>query len=242
MRSLNLSMPWIEGSSPFAPTIDKPYWVRAAVRMKSGSRFCGCPLRFATRKTAPPLTTCGGQNLRAKEKRSGTQPDTLLAMTPRTLPDSMSRGRDEETYSLCRLSNRLWSVSGPLLLSLIVPLANDNGQWKVLGALGAFALSIVTFNAIGSLVLEPLFLTRLERWANAAPYSAGLGSQYPENCDALKQRILARDSFRCGNCGSSAHLHVHHIVPLSLGGSNEPTNLRTLCESCHKKMHAHMRD
>jgi len=78
-----------------------------------------------------------------------------------------------------------------LLLSLIVPLANDNGQWKVLGALGAFALSIVTFNAIGSLVLEPLFLTRLERWANAAPYSAGLGSQYPENCDALKQRILA---------------------------------------------------
>jgi uncharacterized membrane protein YkvA (DUF1232 family) len=42
---------------------------------------------FVIRKTAPPLTTCGVQNLRAKEKRSGTQPDTLIAKTPRTLID-----------------------------------------------------------------------------------------------------------------------------------------------------------
>jgi len=40
---------------------------------------------FAIRNTAPPLTTCGDQNLRAKNKRSGTQPDNLIAKTPRTL-------------------------------------------------------------------------------------------------------------------------------------------------------------
>jgi len=41
---------------------------------------------FAIRNTAPPrLTTCGDQNLRAKGKRSGTEPDTLIAMTPRAL-------------------------------------------------------------------------------------------------------------------------------------------------------------
>jgi hypothetical protein len=55
--------------------------------MKSGSRSCGCRLFFVMRNTPPPLTTCGVQNLRAKKKRSGTQPDTLIAMTPRTVLD-----------------------------------------------------------------------------------------------------------------------------------------------------------
>jgi len=53
--------------SPFAPTIDKPYLVHAAVRKKSGSRACGCRWFFVIRKTAPSLTTGGVQNLRAKE-------------------------------------------------------------------------------------------------------------------------------------------------------------------------------
>jgi hypothetical protein len=61
------------------------------VRKKSGSRSCGCRLFFVMRKTAPPLTTYGNQNLRAKEKRSGTQPDTVIAKTPRTLLDFTTR-------------------------------------------------------------------------------------------------------------------------------------------------------
>jgi hypothetical protein len=58
-------------SSPFAPTIGKPYWVRAAVRKKSGSRVCGCRLFFAIQNTAPPLTTCGDQNLGARRNAQG---------------------------------------------------------------------------------------------------------------------------------------------------------------------------
>jgi 5-methylcytosine-specific restriction protein A len=30
---------------------------------------------------------------------------------------------------------------------------------------------------------------------------------------------------------------VHHIVPLSEGGSNEEKNLMSLCRSCHEKIH-----
>jgi 5-methylcytosine-specific restriction protein A len=30
---------------------------------------------------------------------------------------------------------------------------------------------------------------------------------------------------------------VHHIVPLSEGGSNDESNLMSLCHSCHEKMH-----
>jgi len=38
----------------------------------------------------------------------------------------------------------------------------------------------------------------------------------------------------CYNCGASeCKLDVHHIVPISAGGTNESWNLMTLCESCH---------
>ena len=30
---------------------------------------------------------------------------------------------------------------------------------------------------------------------------------------------------------------VHHIVPLSEGGTNEEANLMSLCRSCHEKIH-----
>lgn len=65
--------------------------------------------------------------------------------------------------------------------------------------------------------------------------------QYPPNWAELRQDILRRDGHRCGNCGSTTDLRVHHIVPLSKGGSNDPGNLRTLCDNCHKLLHPHMR-
>lgn len=64
---------------------------------------------------------------------------------------------------------------------------------------------------------------------------------YPENWSTIREEVLIRDGYQCGNCGSPNNLHVHHIVPLSKGGSNRLTNLRTLCEQCHKKLHPHMR-
>lgn len=65
-------------------------------------------------------------------------------------------------------------------------------------------------------------------------------TSYPENWNELKNQILKRDGYRCGNCGSMTDLHVHHIVPLSKGGTNQLSNLRTICKECHKKIHPHM--
>lgn len=65
---------------------------------------------------------------------------------------------------------------------------------------------------------------------------------YPENWADLRQTVLRRDGNRCGNCGGRERLQVHHIVPLSRGGSNQPGNLRTLCYDCHARLHPHMRD
>lgn len=69
---------------------------------------------------------------------------------------------------------------------------------------------------------------------------------------AYGTQILYRDNFTCQDCGgfhafcneysiylpvSDGELHIHHIVPVSEGGGDEPSNLITLCEECHKKIH-----
>lgn len=35
---------------------------------------------------------------------------------------------------------------------------------------------------------------------------------------------------------------VHHIVPVSRGGTHDPSNLMSLCRSCHNKIHHEMGD
>ena len=35
---------------------------------------------------------------------------------------------------------------------------------------------------------------------------------------------------------------VHHLVPLSQGGTNDVSNLRSLCRSCHYKRHMEIGD
>lgn len=49
--------------------------------------------------------------------------------------------------------------------------------------------------------------------------------------------MLERDGYKCTKCGSRKRLEVHHIVPLSKGGSPWPKNCKTLCRKCHIKLH-----
>jgi len=57
-----------------------------------------------------------------------------------------------------------------------------------------------------------------------------------------KAFVLARDKHTCQKCSKnkeSLKLHVHHIVFKAHSGTDAPTNLITLCESCHVKVHSH---
>lgn len=52
----------------------------------------------------------------------------------------------------------------------------------------------------------------------------------------LRYEVLRRDNHTCRYCGSAApdvKLQVDHVVPKSLGGSDEPANLATACEPCN---------
>jgi 5-methylcytosine-specific restriction endonuclease McrA len=53
-------------------------------------------------------------------------------------------------------------------------------------------------------------------------------------------RVNARDGKVCSSCPETAHLHVHHIKPLSKGGLTVLSNLILLCERCHARRHRHM--
>lgn len=73
--------------------------------------------------------------------------------------------------------------------------------------------------------------------------------KYQRNPDTHKQYGRAwkriRDSYvlehpLCEQCRRSGKLtpaeEVHHIIPLSQGGTNARTNLMSLCKSCHSEI------
>ena len=63
-----------------------------------------------------------------------------------------------------------------------------------------------------------------------------MATSHPKVSKALRFEILRRDNFRCHYCGTEAtqtELHVDHVVPQSLGGSNDPSNLVTACAECN---------
>lgn len=64
----------------------------------------------------------------------------------------------------------------------------------------------------------------------------------------IKQYVYERDKGMCqdkiclaiGEPVEYGKTHCHHGLPLSEGGTNHPTNLKTLCILHHKERHPHM--
>lgn len=52
-----------------------------------------------------------------------------------------------------------------------------------------------------------------------------------------RSRIFRQDDNMCVRCGAEESLQIHHITPVSEGGTKENENLVTLCKSCHKAAH-----
>ena len=53
----------------------------------------------------------------------------------------------------------------------------------------------------------------------------------------MRHEVFKRDGYRCVECGASkydgATLHVDHKIPVSKGGTDELSNLQTLCSECN---------
>lgn len=65
-------------------------------------------------------------------------------------------------------------------------------------------------------------------------------TQSSPNWSKIRAGVLARDKYSCVECGArcgNADADVHHLLPRSAGGADEPSNLVTLCDGCHAAHH-----
>lgn len=60
---------------------------------------------------------------------------------------------------------------------------------------------------------------------------------YPPDWDTRKAGVLREADYRCQICGRRVPLDVHHIKPITAGGTNEFSNLRAICHDCHRGEH-----
>ena len=72
---------------------------------------------------------------------------------------------------------------------------------------------------------------KIKHWGYQKGFNYGYSSR--------REAILHRDNYTCQCCGKkNCRLEVHHIRFKSDGGTDDEENLITLCEDCHKSVHA----
>jgi HNH endonuclease len=79
------------------------------------------------------------------------------------------------------------------------------------------------------------FLVMLERDdEQGLELELGLHRAEPIPVD-VKRFVFERDRGRCLACGSEDLIQYDHVIPWSMGGGNEPDNLRLLCAECNRR-------
>lgn len=65
------------------------------------------------------------------------------------------------------------------------------------------------------------------------------GPLYPANWNRLRFALFKKYGYKCQYCGKYAKggLHLHHKIPVRMGGSHHLSNLVVLCSSCHYDVH-----
>ena len=72
---------------------------------------------------------------------------------------------------------------------------------------------------------------KIKKWGYQQGFNYGYSSR--------RSAVLHRDNYTCQCCGKkNCRLEVHHIKFKSNGGTDDEENLITLCEDCHKGVHA----
>ena len=158
--------------------------------------------------------------------------DIRRALDKRSARRSFRRNR-KTRYRPCRSLNRANSTKkgrfSPTMVSKV------NAHHKEI----RFVASLLP---VANLVIEtgtfdPHALKNPEVLWNKALYQQGTNIGF-ENTKAY---VLHRDEYKCRHCkGKSGdrRLQVHHIVYREHGGSDEESNLATLCKTCHDGVHS----
>ena len=83
-----------------------------------------------------------------------------------------------------------------------------------------------------ALIKNPSLISeKVKHWGYQQGFNYGYSSR--------REAILHRDNYTCQCCGKkNCRLEVHHVKFRSNGGTDDEENLLTLCEDCHKGVHA----
>ncbi|MBW4623053.1 MAG: HNH endonuclease [Cyanosarcina radialis HA8281-LM2] len=58
----------------------------------------------------------------------------------------------------------------------------------------------------------------------------------------VRKYIFNRDRYQCQSCGQTqreTELNIDHIIPIATGGTNDISNLQTLCHTCNQQKKHH---
>ena len=130
--------------------------------------------------------------------------------------------------------------------SVIELYKNYEAVWDKLGAMPSMDSMNPRF---GSICSSRQYVTKFGSWENfkAEFLIWADGRKFdPRKVEGLPKRkifskkvrfaVLDRDGFKCRSCGQGPPehvLHVDHIIPRAKGGTDELSNLQTLCADCN---------
>ena len=77
----------------------------------------------------------------------------------------------------------------------------------------------------------------IERIKNPEIHRWEYGKGPLKGYSSIRAALVAMQNGRCLLCGKLAIEHDHHIVPRSLGGSDDISNIAGICQECHEKLH-----
>ena len=84
-----------------------------------------------------------------------------------------------------------------------------------------------------------------ERQYNKYERAVDVNRKYGRAWKRIRDRYVAAHPL-CERCLKEGRLtpveEVHHIVPISQGGDHRESNLMSLCQSCHTKIHHELGD
>ena len=76
---------------------------------------------------------------------------------------------------------------------------------------------------------------------NLRPYMRPLDNRCADLKKQSRRKLHERAGCKCEYCGRELDYHdmqLHHVVPASMNGTNNPNNLMCLCPECHHLIHA----
>ena len=75
---------------------------------------------------------------------------------------------------------------------------------------------------------------------NLKPYLRPLDNRNSSGRRKFRMSLYNRGGGKCEYCGKPIDyndMQLHHIVPLSMNGNNNPHNIICLCDECHRLIH-----